>query len=64
MTPEQQRTQTKMANLQRENLHRNCQVEIKQSGPHLGLYCINSKCKKTGQWLGWIKQKQVANINI
>lgn len=59
MTPEQQRTQTKMANLQRENLHRNCQVDIKKSGPHYGLYCINKKCRKTGSWLGWIKQEQV-----
>jgi hypothetical protein len=62
MTPEQQRTQTLMANFQRENLHKKCQKEIKISGPHLGLYCSNPKCKKTGQWLTWTKKTRTTQI--
>lgn len=64
MTPQEQRIQTKMANLQRENLHRNCQVELKRVSPHYGLYCSNKKCIKQGQWLGWINQKQLDKINF
>lgn len=56
MTPDEQRTQTKLANLQRENTHRNCTVEIKQAGPHWGLYCSTPTCKKMGSWISWIKQ--------
>lgn len=62
MTPQEQRTQTKLANLARENLHRNCQVEIKEQGPHWGLYCSNTRCKKKGSWISWIKQDQVKSI--
>jgi hypothetical protein len=62
MTPDEQRTRTKMANLQRENTHRNCSVEIKQTGPHWGLYCSNPKCKKTNSWISWIKQTDTRSI--
>ena len=62
MTPEQSRIKTKLTNLARENLHRNCEVKIKQTGPHWGLYCNNAKCKKTGQWISWIKQDAYKSI--
>lgn len=62
LTPDEQRTQTKLVNLARENLHRNCQIEIKQAGPHWGLYCSNPKCRKTGSWIDWIKKDQVRNM--
>jgi hypothetical protein len=56
MTPAEQRTQTQMANLARENLHRNCNVDIRAAGPHWGLYCANPKCKKTNSWISWISK--------
>jgi len=62
MTPDEQRTRTKMANLARENLHRNCAVNIKQAGPHWGLYCGNKKCRKTGKWITWVKQDNLKGI--
>ena len=62
MTPQEQRTRTKLANLQRENLHRNCAVDIKPAGPHWGLYCSNPKCKKTGSWISWIKQDKIKAV--
>ena len=62
LTPEEQRTQTKLVNLARENLHRNCQIEIKQTGPQWGLYCGNLRCRKTGGWIDWIKKDQLKNI--
>ena len=62
MTPDEQRIRTKMANLARENLHRNCSVDIKQTGPHWGLYCANPKCSKTGRWISWVKQDQLKAI--
>jgi len=62
MTPEQQRLQTRMANLARENLHRNCGVEIKPQGPHLGIYCANRLCRKSGHWISWISKSQAAMI--
>jgi hypothetical protein len=62
MTPDEQRTKTKMANLARENLHRNCNVDVKQTGPHYGLYCSNKKCWRTGAWISWIKQDQFKAI--
>lgn len=62
MTPQEQRIKTKMANLARENLHRNCPVKIKQTGPHWGLYCDNSKCRKSGSWISWINQQQYKSI--
>jgi len=62
LTPDEQRTQTKLVNLQRENLHRNCSIEIKQTGPHHGLYCANKRCRKSGSWISWIKQDQLKNI--
>lgn len=62
MTPNETRTRTLMANLARENLHRNCQVKIQQTGPHWGLYCNNAKCPHTGKWLSWIKQSQYKSI--
>jgi hypothetical protein len=62
MTPEEQRIKTKMANLARENLHRNCGINIKQAGPHWGLYCSNPKCRKAGSWIDWIKKDQLKNI--
>lgn len=62
MTPQEQRIQTKISNLARENLHRNCGVEIKTQGPHLGIYCANIHCKKTGSWISWISKSQAAMI--
>lgn len=62
MTPDEQRIRTKMANLARENLHRNCSVDIKETGPHWGLYCSNPKCPKTGRWISWVKQDQLGAI--
>jgi hypothetical protein len=62
MTPDEQRTKTKLANLARENLHRNCGVDIRQAGPHWGLYCGNPKCKRTNAWISWVKQDQLKAI--
>lgn len=62
MTPEQQRTRTRLANLARENLHRNCNVSIKETGPHWGLYCSNPKCPKTNSWISWVKQDNLKAI--
>jgi hypothetical protein len=62
MTPEEQRTKTKMANLARENLHRNCSIDIRQTGPHWGLYCSNPRCKKTNSWLQWVNKQQLRSI--
>lgn len=62
MTADEQRTKTKLTNLARENLHRNCQVDVRQIGPHYGLYCSNLKCKKTGSWITWIKQDSFKSI--
>ena len=62
MTPEQQRTRTKLANLARENTHRNCVVEVKQTGPHWGLYCGNPKCRKKGKWIDWIKKDKLKGL--
>ena len=62
MTPNEQRTRTKLANLARENLHRNCTVDIKQAGPHWCLYCSNPKCKKTNNWISWIKQDSIKAV--
>ena len=62
MTPEQQRTKTKMANLARENRHRNCQVKVQQTGPHWGLYCDNARCYHKGKWITWINQQQYKSI--
>jgi hypothetical protein len=59
MTPAQQRIASKMSYLQRENTHRNCEVDIRQTGPHWGLYCRNKSCGKTGQWIQWIKQRSL-----
>ena len=62
LTPDEQRTATKLVNLARENLHRNCQVDIKQAGPHWGLYCGNLKCRKSGSWIDWIRKDNVRAI--
>jgi len=62
LSPDEQRTQTKLANLARENLHRNCGVEVKQAGPHWGLYCGNKKCRRTGAWIDWIKKDSLRAI--
>jgi hypothetical protein len=62
ISPDEQRTRTKLANLTRENLHRNCSIKIKEVLPHWGLYCDNPRCKKTGSWIGWIKKDQLKNI--
>jgi len=62
MTPEQQRTRTKQARLARENTHKNCAVEVKQTGPHWGLYCVNQKCKKKGSWIDWIKKDKLRGL--
>jgi len=59
LTPDEQRTATKLVNLARENLHRNCQTEIKQADPHWGLYCGNPRCKRTGSWINWIKKEMI-----
>jgi hypothetical protein len=61
MTPEQTRIRTKLANLQRENLHRNCEVELREVGPHWGLYCNNPKCRKHRSWISWVKQDSLKN---
>jgi hypothetical protein len=62
LSPNEQRIQTKLVNLARENLHRNCSINIKQAGPHWGLYCANPKCRKTGAWIDWIKKDQVKQM--
>lgn len=62
MTPEETRIKTKMANLARSNLHRNCKVEIKETGPHWGLYCANTQCPKTGSWLQWVNKRNLKSI--
>lgn len=62
LTPNEQRTATKLANLARENLHRNCQIQIKQTNEHWGLYCGNPRCRRTGSWIDWIKKDQVRNM--
>ena len=62
LSPDEQRIQTKLVNLARENLHRNCSVDIKQTGPHWGLYCSNPKCKKTGSWIDWIKKEELKQM--
>ncbi len=62
MTPDETRIRTKSANLARENLHRNCSVEIRSQGPHLGLYCVNSKCRKKNAWISWITKQQAQSL--
>ena len=56
--PDEQRTLTKLVNLARENLHRNCATQVKYTDPHWGIYCSNAKCRKSGSWINWIKKKQ------
>ena len=62
MTPEQQRTKTQRAYQAREELHSKCSIDIKQTGPHWGLYCSNPKCRKTGKWISWVKQDKLKAI--
>lgn len=62
MTPDETRIQTKLSNLQRENLHRSCETEIKKTGPHFGIYCVNPKCRRPGAWISWISQQQVRKL--
>jgi hypothetical protein len=56
------RIKTKMANLARQNLHRNCSVDIRAAGPHWGLYCANPRCPKTGSWLQWVNKQNLKSI--
>ena len=62
ITPDEQRTATKLVNLARENLHRNCQTEIKYTDPHWGRYCSNPRCRKSGSWIDWIKKEQLETM--
>ena len=62
LTPDEQRTKTKLSILARENTHRNCSVEVKQTGPHWGLYCSNPRCRKKGSWIDWIKKDKLKGL--
>lgn len=62
MTPTEAHTKTQQQTIARENLHRNCEVTLQAKGPHWGLYCCNRNCKKTGQWISWIKQDVFKSI--
>jgi hypothetical protein len=59
LTPNEQRTQTKLVNLARSNQHRNCATEVKYTEPHWGIYCNNPRCKRAGSWIDWIKKEEV-----
>ena len=37
--------------------HMHCPMEVRQKGPHIGLYCA---CH--GAWIKWISQKQADHI--
>lgn len=56
LTIEQQRKKTHKANAKRQNLHSKCEVKCMPMGPHMGLYCANAKCSKTGKWITWVKK--------
>jgi len=46
-------------NEQRFKLHEQCEVILKPRGPHIGAYCANPKCKRTGAWIIWLPQRIV-----
>jgi hypothetical protein len=62
MTPQEHRQKSIIANNTREQLHGNCGVSIKQTGPHWGLYCQNSKCSKPGQWISWVSKDKLRRL--
>lgn len=62
LTPQEQSIKTRSENLLRYNLHRNCSVDVKQVGPHWGLYCSNPKCSKTGVWINWVNKRNLEAI--
>jgi len=42
---------------ERWQLHRDCEAEVRQVGPHWGVYCGDH-----GTWIQWIRQDQIDQI--
>jgi hypothetical protein len=42
---------------QRWQLHSRCECEVRQQGPHWGVYCANHN-----QWIQWIGKTQAREI--
>lgn len=56
MTPSaQQRSQAQQA--ERWRLHSRCEAELRQTGPHWGIYCATHN-----QWIQWIRRNQVPQL--
>ena len=45
--------------LAREARHLHCDMDIKQKGPHWGLYC-----KQHGKWIRWITHNEASILGI
>ena len=44
---------------ERWQLHSRCESEVRQQGPHWGVYCVQH-----GRWIQWIGRDQVRALGI
>ena len=56
-TPEQTSQRSKQKQILKEQKHMFCPMEVRQKGPHIGLYCAQH-----GVWIKWISQTQAQEI--
>lgn len=56
-SPAQQRSQAQQA--ERWRLHSRCESEVRQVGPHWGVYCATHN-----KWIQWIPRDQVRHLTV
>lgn len=54
LTPEQQSIRDRERRAQVEQQHMHCEMEIRQRGPHWGLYC-----QQHNKWIKWIAPQDI-----
>lgn len=57
MNPEISRQKTLALREKINKTHMHCRMEVRQKGPHIGLYC-----SEHGVWIKWISQKEADRI--
>jgi hypothetical protein len=57
LTPQQQSQLSHQTQVAKEQDHMWCRMEVRQKGPHVGLYCAEH-----GTWIRWISMSQARKI--
>ena len=53
------RERTRSRQQHREQRHRDCPMEFRQKGPHMGMYCA---CH--GTWIQWLRHQDLLRLGI